>query len=243
MNPAENKQPETKPESEPPAIADDPLNGVIGAAVGEPADEPELPPDPKPEIQSGKTPSIEDAFADMSEPPPAPPLQYLRLTHSSTLPKASFRVQPRVGEGVHLWMFDLPWGTALQGEAFVHPIVASLRKQLMRECPVLTPKRYEIRLILDATGKYSLLEVPADKLPTKRGEDTRQSFLALLGLAEKEVMFPVKPPGGLWATTRGAIDFPDVWPEQSIGELVSLSYDGELITAMNHAILQRYRIK
>jgi hypothetical protein len=56
-------------------------------------------------------------------------------------------------------------------------------------------------------------------------------------------MFPVKTSAGLWATTRGAIDFPDVWPEQTIGELVRLSYDGELITTIDHAILQRYRIK
>ena len=215
MNPAENKPLESDPSVESPPTTDDlDLNGVIRAAAGELGINPDGPLE-KPKIQSGKTPSIEDAFADMSEPPPAPPVQYLRLAHSSTLPKAAFRVQPRVGDGVHLWMFNLPYGTALQGEAFVHPIVASLRKQLMRECPVLIPNRYEIRLILDATGKYSLLEVPADKLPTKRGEDTRQSFLALLGLAEKEVMFPVKTSAGLWATTRGAIDFPDVWPEQN----------------------------
>ena len=140
-------------------------------------------------------------------------------------------------------MFDLPYGTALKGEAFVQPIVAALRKQIMRECPVLRPSRYEIRLILDATGTHSLLEVPADKHATKRGEDTRQSFLALLQLAENEVMFPVKTPSGLWATTRGAVDFPDVWPTQTLRELVDLSYAGELITDMENDILQRYRIK
>ena len=74
-------------------------------------------------------------------------------------------------------MFALPYGEALQGEAFVHPIVASLREPILRECPALVPKRYEIRLILEASGKYSLLEVPADPAPTKKGEETRQSLL------------------------------------------------------------------
>jgi hypothetical protein len=244
MNTAKNSQPGAEPESESSVVADD-LDGAIGAVTGGAAAGPE--PEPAdmdgPKVQPGKNPSIEDAYADMSQPAPADPIQYLGLAHSSVPPKASFRVRPREGLGVFLWMFALPWGTALPGESFVYPIIASLRLQLMRECPALIPKRYEIRLILDATGKYSLLEVPVDKLSTKGEEDTRQSFLALLKLAEGEVMYPVKTPSGLWATTRGSIDFPDVWPEQRLRTLVDLSYEGELVADINYPVLQRYRIK
>jgi hypothetical protein len=128
------------------------LNGVIGAAAGESGIEQEPDPAPDaPEIQpAGDFPSIEDAFADISEPPPAPPIQHLRLDHSSTPPRGAFRVQPRDGEGVFLWMFAIPFGEAMQGEAFVHPIIAALRKPILRECPALIPKRFEVRLIREA---------------------------------------------------------------------------------------------
>ena len=62
----------------------------------------------------------------------------------------------------------------------MHPIVASLRTQILRECPALIPVRYEIRLIRSATGKFSLLEIPADPAKTKKGEATRQSLLQLI---------------------------------------------------------------
>ncbi len=244
MNPAENKQPETKPEPETPTVADG-LNGVIGAAVGEPADEPELPPDPKPEIQPGKTPSVEDAFADMSEPAPAPPVTLLVLDHSPTPPKGAFRVQPRQGNGVFLWMFAIPYGESQTGEAFVHPIVASLRPQILLECPALIPVRYEIRLIRSATGKFSLLEIPADPAKTKKGEATRQSLLQLIGRAEKGALVATKDQGagGTWCPQDAEVVIPDEWPVQSLLKLVGTTYQADLITVMNHPVLARFRLK
>ena len=60
--------------AEAPKIEDD-LNGAIGAASGESAIEPEPAPE-APEIQpTGSFPSIADAYADMSEPPPIPPVR------------------------------------------------------------------------------------------------------------------------------------------------------------------------
>jgi hypothetical protein len=147
------------------------LNSAVDAAEGGQNDSDSDLETPK--IQSaGNFPSIKDAYADMSQPPPAPPVEHLSLDHSSSPPRAAFRVKPREGNGFFLWMFNLPFNTAMQGEAFTHPIAASLREQLMKECPALVPKRFEIRLTLDASGKYSLLEVPADPAPTVRGRTT-----------------------------------------------------------------------
>jgi len=243
MNAAENKQSEPKPESEPPTVADD-LNGAIGAAVGG-ADQPELPPDPKPQIQSGKTPSIEDAFADMSEPPPAPPVVLLVLDRSSSPPKGAFRVQPRQGKGVFLWMFAIPYGESQTGEAFVHPIVATLRPQILRECPALTPVRFEIRLIRGATGKFSLLEIPADPAKTKKGEATRQSLLQLIEYGEKGAIVATKDPGagGTWCPQEAEVVIPNEWPEQSLLKLVGTTYKADLISDMDHAVLERFRLK
>jgi hypothetical protein len=220
------------------------LNGVIGAAAGEPVE-----PDPRPDLEgpkiqpAGSFPSIEDAFADMSQPPPAPPVQHLLLEHSSTPPRAAFRTQPRVRAGIHLWMFALPYGTAMQGEAFVHPIVVALREPLIRACPALTPRRFEIRLILEASGKYSLLEVPADPALTTRGEETRQSLLRLIEHTEVEWTVPEKLAGGKWGATTAAYFAPTPWPAQSLHELSTLTYRDALIASMDHPILQRYRKK
>jgi hypothetical protein len=241
MNPTENPQSESKPKPEPAVDLD--LNGAIGAAVGEPAPEPAPPADIEaPKIQpAGNFPSFKDAFADMSKPPPAPPPQLLVLERSSTPPKGAFRVQPRQGPGLHLWMFALPYGTAMQGEAFIHPIVAALREPLMRECPALVTKRYEIRLILGANGKYALLEVPADKFSTKKAEDARQSLLKLIGLAEGGCTIGEKVPGGNWGATPALCAFPDTWPAQSLVELAASTYDPDMVTNMNNPILQRFR--
>jgi len=220
------------------------LNGAIRAAAGGPAVEPEPHPDLEaPEIQpAGNFPSVDDAFADMSEPPPAPPTQHFLLAHSSTPPRAAFRVQPRVGVGTHLWMFNVPYGTTGEGEAFVHPIIATLREQLTRECPALIPQRFEVRLILEANGKYSLLEVPADPGPTKRAEDIRQSLLRMIEHGENEWTVPAKQ-AGLWGGVLAAYDSPVVWPAQTLRELSRLTYRDALITIMDHPILQRYRKK
>ena len=243
MKTTENKQSESKPESEPATVADD-LNGAIGAAVGG-ADEPELPPDPKPKIQSGKTPSVEDAFADMSEPPPAPPVVLLVLNRSSSPPKGAFRARPREGKGVFLWMFNIPYGEGQEGETFVHPIVASLRTQILQECPALIPVRFEIRLIRSAIGKFSLLEIPADPAKTKNGEATRQSLLQVVKRAEKEAIVATKTAGsgGTWCPQEGEVAIPDEWPEQSLLTLVGTTYEADLITDMNHPVLERFRLK
>ena len=150
-----------------PIIPTDDLNGAIRAAAGEPEAGSE-PPFEKPEIQPGKTPSIEDAFCDMSQPPPAPPVVLLVLDHSPTPPKGAFRVQLRQGDGVFLWMISVPWGESQAGEAFTYPIIASLRPRILLECPALIPVRFEIRLICHATGKFSLLEIRADPLKTQK---------------------------------------------------------------------------
>jgi hypothetical protein len=247
---------EDQPLAGSPEIAgDSELNGVIRAAAGE--EEAEAEEDPladKPEIQAeGDFPTVDDAFADMSEPPPQPPDTLFVLDRSSAPPKATFRVQKRVqvldasgkfvGKGTYLWMFRIPFGEALQGEAFVHPIVASLRAQLVRECPALIPVRFEIRLLFDASGKYSLLEVPADPAPTRKGEETRQSLLGVIAQAEEACTLAVKQVGGKWGARPGAIYFPEKWPKQTLEELVRSTYKEDLIARMDNAILQRFRMK
>ncbi len=235
------KPEEIKPEH---MVADDhDLNGAIGAAVGG-TGEPELPPDLKPEIQPGKTPSIEDAFADMSKPPPAPPAVLLVLDRSSSPPKGAFRVQLRQGAGVFLWMFATPYGESQTGEPFVHPIVASLRSQILLECPALIPVRYEIRLVRSAIGKFSLLEIPADPMKTKKAEATRQSLLQVIEYAERRSTLATKEPGagGTWCPQEGVF-IPDEWPEQSLLKLVGTTYKADLVTDMDHSVLERFRLK
>jgi hypothetical protein len=218
------------------------LNGAIGAVVGESTVEPE--PLEKPRIQpAGNFPSFQDAIADMSEPAPMPPIQLFVLNRSSAPPKAAFCIQPRVGKGLYIWMFAIPYGESVKGEAFVHPIIASLRESISRECPALVPKRYEIRLLFEASGKYSLLEIPADPSPTKRGEATRQSLLAALALVEKrqEMMIVVKGADGNWGAVDAAIVSPVTWPSQTLFELAGSTYDPDMITSMDHSTLERFR--
>jgi hypothetical protein len=236
------KPEEGKPEH---TIADDlDLNGAIGAVVGGSTPEPE--PLEKPEIQpAGNFPSFQDAIADMSEPPPAPPTRLFVLNRSSAPPKAAFCVQPRVGKGLRIWMFSIPYGESVSGEAFAHPIISSLRESLLRECPALVPKRFEIRLLFDAGDKYSLLEVPADPFPTKKREASRQSLLAALATIEKkrEMMLVTKGADGNWGAVDAARVFPVVWPAQSLLELAGSTYDPDMITNTDHATLERFRKK
>jgi hypothetical protein len=231
----------------------DDLNGVIRAAAGE-AEAPEEPLAGKPEIQAeGDFPTVDDAFADMSEPPPEPPVTLYVLKHSTTPPKASFRVQPRarvldasgklVEKKVCLWMVRTPYDESLTGEAFVHPIVATLREQLERECPALTPVRFEIRLILQASGKYLLLEVPADHAGTRQAEENRQAFLTVIEKAEKESIVAVKKRGENWGSQPGAIYLPEKWPVQTLEELVRTTYKEDLIVSMDNEFVQRFRMK
>jgi hypothetical protein len=194
-----------------------------------------------PEIQpAGNFPGIDDALADMSQPPPKPPAEHLLLKHSSTPPRAAFRARPREGAGIFLWMVSLPYGTAQEGESFVHPIAASLRNPLAEECPALVPKRYEIRLIFDASRKYSLLEVAADPAHSERGEDNRQSLLRLLVLAEKQWILGERM-SGLWVATPSAYEFSIEWPAQPLPELVARTYSDSIIRGMDCPILQRFR--
>jgi hypothetical protein len=162
--------------SKPEANADDPgLNSAVDAAE-KGGSSPDL---KAPDIQEkGNFPSAEDAYADMSQPAPAPPPERFSLDHSSSPPKAAFRVKEREGNGHFLWMFNMPFGTAGRGEAFTHSIAATLRGDLLKECPQLVPKRYEIRLTVEAGTdlRYGLLEVPADPAATAKGEDHRLAF-------------------------------------------------------------------
>jgi hypothetical protein len=193
------------------------------------------------EIQPvGDFPGIADALADMSQPAPKPPIEHLLLKHNSVPPKAAFRVQPRQGAGLYLWMVSLPFGTAQEGEAFTHPIVGSLRESLIKECENLIPKRYEIRLIFDASQKYSLLEVAADPAHTKQGEENRQSLLRLLARAEEQWTLGSRA-AGLWTATPSAFDFSIEWPTQTLAELAGRTYSGLLIRDLDNVIIRRYR--
>ena len=196
------KPEEIKPEH---MVADDhDLNGAIGAAVGG-TGEPELPPDLKPEIQPGKTPSIEDAFADMSKPPPAPPAVLLVLDRSSSPPKGAFRVQLRQGAGVFLWMFATPYGRVRRANlSYTRSSPRSARRSYW-SAPRSIPVRYEIRLVRSAIGKFSLLEIPADPMKTKKAEATRQSLLQVIEYAERRSTLATKEPGagGTWCPQEG----------------------------------------
>jgi hypothetical protein len=113
----------------------------------------------------------------------------------------------------------------------------------LRECPALVPKRFEIRLILEANGTHSLLEVPVDPTPIAKREEIRQSLLRLIKRSEGEWTVPEKLVSGKWGATPAAHAFPVPWPEQSLGELSTLTYQDGLIASMDHPILQRYRKK
>jgi hypothetical protein len=141
-------------------------------------------------------------------------------------------------------MFNMPFGTAGRGEAFTYPVAAALREQLMKECPQLVPKRFEIRLCVEAGTdlKYSLLEVSADPAGTVKAENTRLSLLRLIERAEEEWTIGEKF-AGIWGGTPSAYVYPVVWLEQSLKLLSDLVYLPPMIRDMNHPILQRFRKK
>jgi hypothetical protein len=200
--------------------------------------------EPAPSIQpEGSFPSIEEAFADMSEPEPTPPIQYGLLRHSPMPPASAFRAIPREGSGFFLWMVTLPFGEAEKGEAFNHPIKATLLKQLHEECPTLAAKRFEIRLLIDVAGKPQLLEVPADRAGNARGEDNRQSLLKMLAYAETHWILGHRLQGGMWGWTDAATESSPQIPTQSQRTLISATYAGGMFVDMNHVILQRFRRK
>ena len=103
----------------------------------------------------------------------------------------------------------------------------------------MIPVRFEIRLIRGATGKFSLLEIPADPVKTKKGEATRQSLLQLIEHGEKGAIVATKDPGagGTWCPQEAEVVIPDEWPEQSLLKLVGTTYKADLITDMDHPVL------
>jgi hypothetical protein len=224
---------------------------TAGAIVGDgvhaadmPLGEAANPLPPPPPIQpAGGFPSLDEAIADMSQPPPTPPMIHTLLPHSTKPPAASFRVIPREGKGLILTMVTLPFGAAKQGEPFTHPISARLLNQLMKECPTLKVKRYEIRLVVDAAGNPSFLEVPADPAGNELGEQNRLSLLRVLEYAEQHWTLAVKENGGRWGRNDGAAEAPLVIPTQSFRELADLTYRGAMFVNMDHPTLVRFKRK
>jgi hypothetical protein len=113
---------------------------------------------PPPEIQpEGEMPSIRDAIASADDEEEIPPFDPTRVRHSSTFPKGAFRAYPREGKGLILWMFNVPFGEGVKGEAFTQPIATKLLKQA-REETTLEFRKFEIRLLLDAGEGFILFE-------------------------------------------------------------------------------------
>jgi hypothetical protein len=204
------------------------LDRMIEDAEG--AQHQQQPLEPPPIQGAGGYPSIADAMCSMDQPPPAPPKEHHSLNHGTMVPRSAFRVKPREGKGLHLYMFNMPWGTAGKGEPFTHAIAGSLLEQLRKECPALVPQRFEIRLVLEAGDdmRYSLLEVPADKAGTRKAEEVRRGLLHLLAKAEKEWRIAEKV-AGHWDSNPAAYDWPVSWPAQNIFELGDLLVYGPLI--------------
>jgi hypothetical protein len=225
----------------PPSETD--LNGIVHAAEGRSTPDPTI---ERPPIQpAASVYSVKDAIANMWEPPLKPPTDPGVMRHSSTLPSVAFRTKPRVGDGFFLWMVSTPFGEAKQGESFTRPVVGPLIVDLRKECPTLFAKRYEIRLVLSAGDnehKYSLLEVPADPLPTRRGEDNRRSMMKAIQHSEAEWVVAERL-AGQWGTTPAAHEYPVVWLDQEIADLANVVYSEDLLTSMDEPYLQRFRKK
>jgi hypothetical protein len=64
--------------------------------------------------------------------------------------------------------------------------------------------------------------------------------LKLIARAEKECVVGEKLAGN-WVVAPAAIEVPDEWPEQTLGELVRLTYNEGLVTTMDNSILLRFR--
>jgi hypothetical protein len=237
-----------KPQTEDAANADNPdLNDVVGAmeegsAISKEDEAPESTSE-APDIQDeGDFPTAEDAYADMSKPPPEAPLEFSELKHSSQVPQQAFRSIPQ-DKYISLFMFNLPFGTAEEGEEFTHAVAANLLNQLAKECPHLAPRRYEIRLLLLANGSYRFLEVPADPLKTKAAETARRTLLDVLKVAERKWVLAVKK-DGIWSPgDAGYCETPFKEPHQSYKKLVDLTYGRKIHRNLNAAVFRRYRRK
>jgi hypothetical protein len=224
---------------DPKEFAADPLKGAANAAEGEQAGAPKR---ETPEVQpAGNFPSAEDAFADMSQPPPAAPVEFLSLNHGSQVPRDAFRAIPQA-KYVSLYMFSLPYNTAMPGEAYVQAVAANILDQFRKECPQLTLSRFEIRLLQRADGSYQFLEVPADPMKTVKGEAARQSLLRLLKAAEARWVIGEKI-ASVWAINDSTCTTALEDPHQPYLELVHRTYGDDIHRDMSRPVLQRFRKK
>jgi hypothetical protein len=216
----------------------DELDGALGATKGEESDaESDI---EAPDIQpAGAFPTAEDAYADMSEPPPEEPIEFMELNHGSGVPREAFWVIPQKSL-ISLFMFTLPFGTAMQGEEFVQAIDKKILDQFRKECPHLKVERFEIWLLQLADGSYYFLEVPADPRKTKQAERTRESLLKLLKLAQTRWVIGVKI-AGIWGKHESPCSTFMAAPHQSYKELVDRTYGDKIHRDMSRAVLQRYR--
>jgi hypothetical protein len=236
-SPGTKKAKADKPKKE----AGDPgLNGAVDAMENTAASSgQDLSPPP---IQPANKPfTIEDCYADESEPPPTPPQKYSTLRRSGALPKSAFRILPREGgKKIILNMVAMPFGESEPGQGFSFPVPKELLKSLADECPTLTVKRYEIRVAVDAAGNPSLVEVPYDPLTNKIGEQNRQSLLNTIEVAESKAILANKMFGGAW----GYVDAPNFEariPVQTQAELVNLTYGPEFVRDMGQMVLRKFR--
>jgi hypothetical protein len=214
------------------------LNGAVDAVEGESTDSSPGAPEIQP---AGNFPTAEDAYADMSQPPPAAPVEFVALNHGSQVPRDAFRAIPQ-DKYISLYMFNMPWGTSQQGEAYVQPVAAGLLEQFRKECPQLTLKRFELRLLQRADGSYYFLEVPADPAHQPKAELTRNSLLRLLKIAETQWVIAEKI-AGIWGKGDSTCTTIATAPEQTYKQLVDLTYGDEIHRDMSRPVLQRFRKK
>jgi hypothetical protein len=231
--PGKRRPAKVKPEPD-----DDPVSGALDAAKGEETD---VGSDIEaPDIQpAGNFPTAEDAYADMSEPPPEEPIEFLELNHGSAVPREAFWVIPQKSL-ISLYMFTLPFGTSMQGEEFVQAIDKKILDQFRKECPQLKVERFEIWLLQRADGSYYFLEVPADPRKTIKAERTRLSLLKLLRLAQTKWIIGMKI-AGMWGDFESPCMTFMAAPHQSYKELVDRTYGDKIHRDMSRAVLQRYR--
>jgi hypothetical protein len=196
---------------------------------------------PAPEIQpEGKMPSVRDAMASPDdEEEEAPPFDPTRLRHSSNLPKGAFRAYPREGKGFFLWMFSVPYGEGVRGEAFTQPIATDILKDA-REQTTLEYRKFEIRLLVTAGEGFVLFEAPTTPMKTPDAEEKRKSIFDVLDRAEKDWVIAEKS-GGRWGTTKADYTGPFHPQPKPIFELADATYKDLIVRTMDKPVLMRYR--
>jgi hypothetical protein len=218
-------------------ISDPGLSGAVAAAKGEVEPDLERPPIQPPR----KLSLIQEALAAAANPLPQPAPQDYGVGRRLRAPRSAFRMKPREDEGRYLYMVSLPFGESLEGENFTFPIAFSLIDQLRDECPTLTVRRFELRLIYDAGGRFSILEIPVDPASTPKGEENRQTLLRHLATTETEWMVLMKM-GGNWTSTPSAQKWPLEWPKQSFDDMIGKLYEPLIVTSLDNKTLMRYRL-